>query len=123
MQPQQIIAHLIPRILLTTAFVGERVLTTGCSGLGAEAGSKSIQAWPAGIDGDVLVVGATWACTETCFFTPPALLQFRGKVGPSGADWLTWKAGYSFGKFFPALAGLREKMRQWKIAPQAFGQS
>jgi hypothetical protein len=69
------------------------------------------------------VIGATWPCIETCFFILPALLQFREKVGPFGTDLLTWKVGYTFGKFFPALARLGEKMRQWKIAPRAFGQS
>lgn len=53
-------------------------------------------------------------------FTLLALPPFRQKVSPFGTDMPAWKAQYSFGKFFPALARQRKKNETMEDFSSAF---
>lgn len=75
------------------------------------------------MDEDVLTTSSHVGMLTDLLFTLPALPPNWGGVDAFGIDWLTWKAGCSSGMVFPALARVRKKRRQWKIAPQAIGQS
>lgn len=69
----------------------------------------------------MLLIGATWTCIETCFLLCLSRSNSGERSGPFGTDLLTWKAGYSFGKLFPALARLGKKNETTEGCSSGFG--